>query len=476
MHVNRHSNAFYISEKVDNDRSPKWNLNLASVGYFKPPYKEFLLRIWYKNLTGQLDLQLLIEMEINLNYLIYLSETSLNYSIKNFNNFIMFEIFNNLYCEPLFCLRSEKPPSWSAQSGQSPQQVSQQKRPLVKNSYTLNLMIRLHQYQRVLFDTKRKINAYKQTSVVKFDATSQLRQLQHNREIKLQRLDIYKQHLLELEQSIASLNATKSALDDSIRIHEKNLANLKNSLHTDKEKFFQIEKTLDLSLNSNYLFRHKLKLRQKQLMNELAAIFRIEPYSNQTNFLAVSKRKSYQSPQQQQQQQQNHHFMLKIINSRLSIAASSVIALYKSPSGSSSASTGSSVSSASTSSAASSSSSLSSSTNHTDRENAIALGHIAQSIQLVSLILGIPLRYPLVFRASKSFIIEQFNIDNNGKDTRMFALFKQTSSNAEEQFYYAIKLLNINIIQIRIMFDNHKNADNVDLLVNLKWIFDYFKL
>lgn len=56
MHLNRYSNAFYISEKKENERSPKWNLtNLPKLSA-----REFLVRIWIKDSK----LRLLIEMEV----------------------------------------------------------------------------------------------------------------------------------------------------------------------------------------------------------------------------------------------------------------------------------------------------------------------------------------------------------------------------------------------------------------------------
>lgn len=124
----------------------------------------------------------------------------------------------------------------------------------------------------------------------------------------------------------------------------------------------------------------------------------------------------------------------------------------------------------------SSSNTINSSSNY-DRENATAIGHIAQAVQILSIILAIPLRYPLICRASKSYIVENLGGNNLSADRglRMLALFRQTSAQ-EELFFYAVNLLNADLIQIRLLFEStsYCNIDHSDLLVNLKWIFDFF--
>lgn len=51
------SNAFYISERKENERNPKWNL---SSNLPKLAAREFLIRVWIKDSK----LRLLIEMEV----------------------------------------------------------------------------------------------------------------------------------------------------------------------------------------------------------------------------------------------------------------------------------------------------------------------------------------------------------------------------------------------------------------------------
>lgn len=122
---------------------------------------------------------------------------------------------------------------------------------------------------------------------------------------------------------------------------------------------------------------------------------------------------------------------------------------------------------------AASSNTINSSSNY-DRENAIAIGYIAQAVNMLATILAIPLRYPIIYRGSKSYIIEQVG-SGGGAESRMFALFRQASAH-EEHFFYAVNLLNANLAQIRVLLEpaSHRSIDNSDLLVNLKWIFDYF--
>lgn len=128
----------------------------------------------------------------------------------------------------------------------------------------------------------------------------------------------------------------------------------------------------------------------------------------------------------------------------------------------------------------SSSNTINSSINY-DRENAIAVGHIAHAVQMLAMILAVPLRYPVVCRSSKSYIIEQVGGVSgltgipNDREPRMLALYRQTSA-PEDLFFYAVNLLNFDLVQIRLLLDStsHRTIDHSDPLVNLKWIFDFF--
>jgi hypothetical protein len=208
-----------------------------------------------------------------------------------------------------------------------------------------------------------------------------------------------------------------------------------------------MEKAIENSLNTRLMLKNELFARQKQLICELAKIFPIQRLDliNNRTVPAQSSSGSYK---------------LKILNSSIRLWPTSTI-----------------------------STSESSSANF-DRENAIAMGHICHCIDLIATILGVPLRYPIVYRVSKSYIVESV-VSGSGSSVplaenqaaavttttpRMLALFRQASSSQEELFLYAVSLLNADLVQIRVLFDSasHRNVDHSDLLVNLKWIFDFF--
>lgn len=425
LHLTKNSRAFFISDKKENDRNPKWNVSNLN----KFSIKEFLVRIWYSNLEENLNkhslrpnmecrLTLLLELDVNMDFLFYLSESSLNYSVQNFSNLLVFEIFGFNFCEPFF-LNEKTNSDLLVKKNPALKKDQQQQGLNQKNSYTLNLMIRLHDFQRVIHETKQKISNLKNNSLTKFDASSRLRQLQVKREEKLQRICLFKDSLSKMNQSIFQINETNLKLKESTKNFRQNLENIQLRLVLVKKKSLKAENQIEVSLKSNFMFKSELKLRQKQLINDLASVFQIvdsisngSPNSNSSS-LSVRLSKA------------------RILNTSLRLGTSNL---------------------------------------SVDQENSVALGYISQSVQIISNILCVPLRYPILFRSSRSFIIEQFD----ETDVRKYALFKQ-SSTQDNFFMYAVSLLNVNIIQIRILYDSYRNVDQDDLVVNLKWIFDYYK-
>lgn len=106
LHQSKTARAFYISEKKENDRNPKWH----SLNSLKMSHKAFVLRIWYTNIEDNKDdteelknnksgLNLLLEMDLNLDNLSLANESDQNYSSST--NLIVFEIFGKNFCEPL---------------------------------------------------------------------------------------------------------------------------------------------------------------------------------------------------------------------------------------------------------------------------------------------------------------------------------------------------------------------------------------
>ena len=109
--------------------------------------------------------------------------------------------------------------------------------------------------------------------------------------------------------------------------------------------------------------------------------------------------------------------------------------------------------------------------NSEDNHDSIVLGYVAHALQQISSILSMPLRYPVVFRGSRSFVLEPLGKASEESSAtlgmREHALFKQSS---EASLSSGITLLKKNLCQLRIAFDSHKNVDPNDMIGNLKWI------
>lgn len=263
LHSTKQNRAFYISDKKENDRNPKWTLlNLP-----KSSLKQFYLRIWFSSQDTRLGL--LLEINVNMDFLFCLSESNLNYSIKNLSNFLVFELFGINFSEPLNNLVLKE---------QNKIQINSANLINNKNSYNLNLLTRLHDFQRVIYETQKKIAQLKTNSSAKFDASSKLRQLQLKREQKLQTLNLYKEDLQKKNQSLCQLNEFNSKLKESSLIYKKNIEIIKWKLSLEKEKLSKVESFLELNLKSFVLLENEVKYRQKRLINNLESVFPIKDY------------------------------------------------------------------------------------------------------------------------------------------------------------------------------------------------------
>ena len=360
-------------------------------------------------------------MDVYLDNLLILNEDNYNYSVKNVSNLIIFEMFGLNFCDEPFMRNQYQQIAQELQNKHNLWSTNNNNMNIFKNSYTLNLMIRLHDFQRVIHETSQNTAQLKTNSLAKFDASSKLRQLQVKREQKLQRINLYKQNLNHLSDSIQSLSYEVEALRESNKFYTEKLDHMKSKFQIEKNKYESIEKHNQLLLNELVYFQSKLKKRQIDLMNDLSSIFLIE--NNTSNNTTNEYRPNRNS---------------KILNVNLKLTNFTTLT--------------------------------------EDQTNSIALGYITQSIQMISNILSIPLRYPLVFRSSKSFIIEMNDSSSNNdlNNQREFALFKQNNAQ-DDNFPHAISLLNKNLSQLRLVFDNHRNVDPNETLINLKWLFDYFK-
>lgn len=399
LHQTPHSKAFYCSEKRQNERSPKWHsLNMST----KSACKNFILRIWYTNNdtvaseNNKLGLNLLLEANILLDGLVVAAENNIDYLSST--NLLVFEIFGKNYCEPLTDIK--------------PVQISRP--PTTKNSYSVRTLMRLHDFQRVMHESSSKIDKLKQTSLLKFEASSRLRELQAKREKLKQKLSVYQDQLCYSNKSIKSL--TEFNLRSKLRSEgfALKLDNKLKAFEHEKEQQFVLENSLILNLKVLEHEEEKLRRRQRHMIAELAEIFSVEHLKGL------------------KQNNTRNRMSILNVNFRSYNNTNSVI-------------------------------------KNVEHQNAVVLGYIIHSIVLISNILNIPLRHPCIFRGSKSIIIEQLNPDSISE----FPLFKPSSSTQDLHFAHAVTLLNKNLSQIRIIYDSYKNVDTNDMLGNLKWIFDH---
>lgn len=392
LHLTDRTRAFYISEKRENDTSPRW----YSLNGTKLPYKSFIVRIWVKDLEKKL-LNLFLEVNVHLDGLVVAQLTKKDH--PNLTNVLFFEIFGKQYCENL-------------QENNSLKISDDNKR---KNSYSFNLMTRLHDFQRVMHETSLKITELKQTSMNKFEASSRLRELQGKKKQALAKICLYKEQLASVNKSVEQLSDLDRQSKEQLNTSQNNLLIKQESLNLEKLKVIDFENSLEMHKKVLHLQETKLTKRKKQMIQELGFIFQIERLN--VNIEGGSKRNR-----------------MKIINTNFRSYNKINVSLK-----------------------------------NVEHQNAVVLGYIIHAIQIISNILNIPLRHPVVFRGSKSFIIEQLNTDQNSE----FPLFKQNSSTQDLDFAHAVTLLNKNLSQLRITFDSYKNVDTNDMLGNLKWMFDH---
>lgn len=107
---------------------------------------------------------------------------------------------------------------------------------------------------------------------------------------------------------------------------------------------------------------------------------------------------------------------------------------------------------------------------HDDLQVSIALGFVTHVVQMISVFLQIPLRYPVVHFGSRSKIVDQ--ITDISDSEREFCLF--VKGKERSQFNYAVYLLNKNIAQLRWLCglptsDLRKTLENLSSLVKMKF-------
>lgn len=108
---------------------------------------------------------------------------------------------------------------------------------------------------------------------------------------------------------------------------------------------------------------------------------------------------------------------------------------------------------------------------HDDLQISIALGFVTHIIQMISVFLQIPLRYPVIHYGSRSRIIDEIT-DKIPDSEREFCLY--IKGKEKLQFHYAVYLLNKNIAQMRWLCglptsDLRNTLENLSFLVKLKF-------
>ncbi|KAL0274248.1 UNVERIFIED_CONTAM: hypothetical protein PYX00_006719 [Menopon gallinae] len=107
---------------------------------------------------------------------------------------------------------------------------------------------------------------------------------------------------------------------------------------------------------------------------------------------------------------------------------------------------------------------------HDDVQISVALGFVTHVIQMISVFLQVPLRYPVIHFGSRSRIIDHIT-DNIPDSEREFPLYQRGKEKAH--FHYAVYLLNKNIAQLRWLcglptLDLRNTLSNLSSLVKMK--------
>ena len=245
--------------------------------------------------------------------------------------------------------------------------------PSAVSSYTLTLLQRINDYQRLISETETRTRALKMASLRRFEASSHLRQLQVEREEQMQRVAIFTEKLHTLARSMDDLTLAVQLLDMGNVKCMQHMAKSRECLQQEKRHYECVEKSVELKWRTFVRVRHRLEQRQMLMIDELSRIFVIEIESSSSALaLASTAAQSHSSTTSSSSSsaatRQVKIKQGKILNVPLKLANTT--------------------------------------TQAEDHSNAIALGHVVHACQLVADILAVPLRCPFVFRSSRSLIIE----------------------------------------------------------------------
>jgi uncharacterized coiled-coil protein SlyX len=248
------------------------------------------------------------------------------------------------------------------------------------------------------------------------------------------------------------LTTDKETLERRHKFRESNLTRYKRNSEAVVNKLTETTINIEKSQKKLYKLENKLAERQKYMITELSSVFQIEPWNTSLNLLNTNVSQSnLTSGSSNSILNSSRRQRLMIINTTYGSQVNEL-------------------------------------------QNAITFGNIIQAMQILAFILKVPLRYQTISRGSRSFICEldttttttsNESYNQNGTikisnqqfssncydGIREHTLFKQSSS-SDESFHRGIILLNRNILQLRLLYDNYKNMNGRDMLDNLKWLLE----
>lgn len=288
---------------------------------------------------------------------------------------------------------------------------------IVRNSYPLSVLMRLLDFKKVIHGTENKIRRLKQTILSKYEEKASLRDLQIQKELSVQRIALLKEKIAQKKQLVAQLSDRKVKIEHERDARIEVAKETQRLFDENQVKVAQIEKSNKGKEASVLVLKEKLILRQRKLIRELAFIYPIQNLSAQQTGNINQANSTRNFPD------------MEILGVKLNSLQNVQISVQD------------------------------------DQKVSIALGYVSHCLIILCDILDVPMRYPIHFNASKSFICE-FPRENQVVE---YALYKNNSV-TEQNFRHAFRLLNKNLVQIRILFDDFKNIPFGDTLGNLSWM------
>ena len=312
-----------------------------------------------------------------------------------------------------------------------------------KQSYQIALLMRLNEFEKVIYNTVKNINRLKASIRTKFCQTSKLNELKSKKDIYLQHIQILKMECERKRMNIVCLNETKLNLIDKNTLIKKSILQKQTTIENKKKKINEIQTRNEELLAELKSLKEDLIIKQKKLIKSLSKIYPIENVikSNSNGEINIDQH-------------------LKIANVFLPNSKFYV--------------------------------------NNDEQQISVGLGYVCHCLLILCSILNIPLRHPIIYRASKSTIVNFIqdksilgiiggsnSISNSNSNNHSIsasslsvnesmylqelALYR-TNAVQETSFSYAVFLLNKNLAQLRILFDSYKNFDFNNTLGSLFWL------